>query len=87
MTETFFMNKILIAAEPSSVEIAFDETALIIIDMQKDFLYHDGFGELLGNDVTLLQRTIKPTRAVLQAWRNYRLSLRPACDWLTMAGL
>lgn len=69
------MNSILIQAEPSAVQLNLDETALIIIDMQKDFLYHDGFGEFLGNDVTLLQRTIAPTQAVLRAWRTVGLTV------------
>ena len=40
-------------------------TALLIIDMQRDFLEPGGFGESLGNDVSLLRRTIEPLRAVL----------------------
>jgi nicotinamidase-related amidase len=44
-------------------------TALMVIDMQKDFLYPNGFGAFLGNDVTLLQRTIGPIQRVLAAAR------------------
>lgn len=44
-------------------------TALLVIDMQRDFLEPGGFGELLGNDVSLLRTTIAPTRAVLDAAR------------------
>ena len=58
-----------IAAEPAPVTIDPAETALIIIDMQKDFLYPDGYGAFLGNDVTLLQRTIAPIQALLAAAR------------------
>jgi biuret amidohydrolase len=44
-------------------------TALVIIDMQRDFLQPGGFGALLGNDVTLLTRVIEPLAAVLDAAR------------------
>ncbi len=64
------MTTLTIQAEPSPVTIAAEETALIVIDMQKDFLYPDGYGAFLGNDVTLLQRTIAPIQAVLAAARR-----------------
>ena len=35
-------------------------TALVIIDMQRDFVEPGGFGELLGNDVTPLRQVIAP---------------------------
>jgi nicotinamidase-related amidase len=44
-------------------------TALLIIDMQRDFLEPGGFGEALGNDVTQLQ-SIVPTVQTLQ--RRFR---------------
>ena len=43
--------------------------ALVLIDMQRDFLEPGGFGESLGNDVGMLRRTIDPLRAVLAATR------------------
>ena len=60
----------LVAAEP--YEYAFDlgKTALLIIDMQRDFLEPGGFGEMLGNDVGQLRRTIEPNKALLAAWRQ-----------------
>ena len=47
---------------------AFDpgHTALVVIDMQRDFIEDGGFGAALGNDVTRLQ-TIVPTTAQLIA--------------------
>jgi len=62
-----------IDAEPSPVKLTWNATALLIIDMQKDFLYPDGFGSFLGNDVTLLQRTVEPIRRVLAAARARNL--------------
>jgi nicotinamidase-related amidase len=59
-----------IDAEP--YEMAFDptSTALLIIDMQRDFVMPGGFGAALGNDVTPLQATLAPTRRVLEAARK-----------------
>jgi nicotinamidase-related amidase len=48
-------------------------TALLVIDMQRDFLLPGGFGESLGNDVSQLRRTIEPLTALLAAWRAYGL--------------
>lgn len=61
---------IAVPAAPYEFELDPETTALIIIDMQRDFLYPGGFGSLLGNDVTLLQRTIEPLQAVLAAARD-----------------
>jgi biuret amidohydrolase len=58
-----------IAAEPQSISIDLKRTALIIIDMQRDFLEPGGFGETLGNDVSLLQAAVVPLQAVLAAAR------------------
>ena len=37
--------------------------------MQRDFLEPGGFGEMLGNDVSQLRRTIEPNKRLLAAWR------------------
>jgi biuret amidohydrolase len=58
-----------VAAEPYPFELSPDHCALLIIDMQRDFLEPGGFGEMLGNDVSQLRRTIEPNRRLLAAWR------------------
>jgi biuret amidohydrolase len=60
---------VTINAEPEAVSLDLTRTALVIIDMQRDFLEPGGFGETLGNDVSLLGRAVAPTKAVLEAAR------------------
>ncbi len=63
------MRTALIDAEPAPVAIDPRATALVLIDMQRDFLEHGGFGETLGNDVTLLHAAVAPCRALLDRAR------------------
>ena len=62
--------KISVAAEPYSYPLRPDQCALVIIDMQRDFLEEGGFGETLGNNVSLLRRSIVPNQQLLEAWRS-----------------
>jgi nicotinamidase-related amidase len=59
-----------IAAEPSPLTVDLAHSALVIIDMQRDFLEPGGFGAALGNDVARLQSAVAPCRAVLAAARE-----------------
>lgn len=56
----------VIAAAPFDFVLDPASTALVVIDMQRDFLEPGGFGAALGNDVGLL-RAIVPTVARLLA--------------------
>ena len=58
-----------VRAEPYEFEFDPRGCALAIIDMQRDFVDRGGFGEALGNDVSLLRKAIAPTRRVLDAVR------------------
>jgi nicotinamidase-related amidase len=57
-------------ARPFPYEFDLARTALVLIDMQRDFIEPGGFGETLGNDVSLLEAIVPATRAVLEAWRG-----------------
>lgn len=60
---------IAVPASPAPFALDPGSAALIVIDMQRDFLEPGGFGESLGNDVSLLRKTIAPLQAVLAAAR------------------
>lgn len=60
---------IRVDADPYDYEFRPQQTALLIVDMQRDFVEPGGFGEQLGNDVSRLRAVIRPLRTVLEAWR------------------
>jgi len=66
---------ITIDAEPYAFSFEPKACALLIIDMQRDFLEPGGFGESLGNDVSLLRRAIAPNQLLLRAWRARGLAV------------
>ena len=57
-------------AEPFPYDFDLQKTALVLIDMQRDFIEPGGFGETLGNDVSLLEAIVPATKTVLDAWRK-----------------
>ncbi|WP_437494707.1 cysteine hydrolase [Sorangium sp. So ce1014] len=65
-----------IAASPRPFRLAEpDAVALLVIDMQRDFLEPGGFGAALGNDVRRLQRIVPTVRLLLDAFRERGLSI------------
>ena len=65
----------IVEAEPYPFEFDPARASVVIIDMQRDFLEPGGFGAALGNDVSLLRRTIAPTRRLLEKARAAGLSI------------
>ncbi|HEY2734607.1 MAG TPA: isochorismatase family cysteine hydrolase, partial [Polyangiales bacterium] len=65
------MPSVSIQAEPEPISVDPTRTAVVIIDMQRDFLEPGGFGETLGNDVSLLQAAVAPCKALLEGARHH----------------
>jgi biuret amidohydrolase len=63
------MSLLDVPATPFPYPFAPGQTALVIIDMQRDFVEPGGFGASLGNDVSLLHTAIAPIANLLAAWR------------------
>jgi nicotinamidase-related amidase len=59
-----------VQADPYPFEFDPGHAALLIIDMQRDFVEPGGFGETLGNDVSQLRAVIPPLQAALAATRE-----------------
>ncbi|KPC50240.1 cysteine hydrolase family protein [Amantichitinum ursilacus] len=64
------MSQSAFIAEPFALPFDKKTTALVMIDMQRDFVEPAGFGEALGNDVSLVRVAIQPCKQVLEAARK-----------------
>ena len=64
------MTTTLVSAEPYDFTFEPDRAALLVIDMQRDFVYPGGFGAALGNDTSPLLAAVEPTQRVLAAARE-----------------
>jgi nicotinamidase-related amidase len=60
---------VTVAADPYPFVFEPARAALLVIDMQRDFVEPGGFGETLGNDVSQLRAVIAPLQAALAATR------------------
>jgi nicotinamidase-related amidase len=67
------MTQAIVDAKPEPLPFTLEQTALVIIDMQRDFLEKGGFGESLGNDVSLLGAAVGPCKALLDRFRRMGL--------------
>lgn len=63
------IRSLVVQARPFDFQFELASTALVIIDMQRDFIEPGGFGASLGNDVSLLAAIVPACRRTLQAWR------------------
>ena len=58
-----------IAAQPYAYDFPAGKLALVVIDMQRDFIEEGGFGSVLGNDVRPLARIVPTVRRLLDGFR------------------
>ena len=59
-----------IDAKPAPIMIDASKTALIVVDMENDFGAKGGMFDLAGIDISMIQKTVGPTAAVLAVARN-----------------
>jgi biuret amidohydrolase len=64
-----------IAAQPFDFTFEPAQTALIVIDMQRDFIEPGGFGATLGNDVSLLAKIVPTVGRLIEAFRTAKLPI------------
>jgi nicotinamidase-related amidase len=67
------MSKVTVEAEPEAISFDPARTAFVMIDFQRDFMEPGGFGETLGNDVSLLGKAVKPAKALIEAARKLKM--------------
>ena len=60
-----------IAAKPYDYTFDAERLALVIIDMQRDFIEPGGFGAALGNDVSRLAPIVPAVARLLDAFRKH----------------
>jgi biuret amidohydrolase len=67
------MSKVTVQAEPEAISFDPARTAFVMIDFQRDFMEPGGFGETLGNDVSLLAKAVRPAKALIEAARKLKM--------------
>ena len=67
---------VTISAQPYDYELpSTSNVALIVIDMQRDFMELGGFGDILGNDVSLLQAIVPTLKQLIEGFRALELPI------------
>jgi len=64
-----------VKAKPYDFEFPPAKTALIVIDMQRDFIEPGGFGETLGNQVKLLAAIVPTVKKLLDTCRKAGITI------------
>lgn len=59
-----------VPAQPYAFSFPTRHTALLLIDMQRDFLLPSGFGDIQGGNLDAVQASIEPTKKLLDLFRG-----------------
>ncbi len=62
-------------AKPYDFKFPLAKTALLVIDMQRDFLLNGGFGQIQGGSLEAVQASIAPTQRLLSTCRRAGLAI------------
>ena len=66
---------VTVDAKPYAFSFPLEHTGLLVIDMQRDFLLPDGFGDIQGGKLEAVQASIAPTQQLLEACRAVGMSI------------
>ena len=69
------VSAVVIPAKPYDYTFPLAQTALLVIDMQRDFLLDNGFGEIQGGSLEAVQASIAPTQRLLSTCRRAGLAI------------
>ena len=74
-TKMSSLNDLSVPAKPYDFSFSTSTAALLIIDMQRDFLLEGGFGHIQGGNLEAVQASIAPTKRLLHAARKSGLAI------------
>jgi ureidoacrylate peracid hydrolase len=64
------MCEIIVQADPESIKIDILKTAVIVVDMQNAFVSNGGYFDLLGHDLSAVQKIIRPCKEIITLARQ-----------------
>jgi ureidoacrylate peracid hydrolase len=67
--------RLRIPAKPAPIDIDLSATAVIVVDMQNDFVSKDGMLDRMGMDTSMIERAVAPTASVIAAAREHGVTV------------
>lgn len=60
----------IVQAEPEAIEVDISRTAIIVVDMQNAFVNAGGYYDIIGHDISVTRRIIKPCAKIVGTARQ-----------------